>query len=117
MTPMRRFVDEVHHPVQAITAAATVRDCLTMLISRHFTGLPVTNGEGGDIVANVSLSDVRRLGSAHTATEFEALLDTNVLDYLRRKSADSAAPSLSPLVLHKDDSLGTAIELLASSKM
>jgi hypothetical protein len=116
-TPMHRFVDPERHPVHCAVATASVRECLTTLVNKHVTGLAVTMSDGGDIIANVSLSDVRKLGTAHSATEFEGLLETNVLEYLRRKSGDSAAPSLSPLVLHKDDSLGTAIELLASSKM
>jgi CBS domain-containing protein len=114
---MSTFVDAEKHPVVTLPSNCTLRDALLLMLGNRITGVPVVDPESGEIIANVSLSDVRKLGTAHSAIEFEGLLETNVLEYLRRKSGDSAAPSLSPLVLHKDDSLGTAIELLASSMM
>ena len=59
---------------------------------------------------------MRRLIKFGTDAELQAALDGNVLDYLRRPvSEGGASPSLSPLVLHPEDSLGTAIELLAAT--
>lgn len=47
----------------------------------------------------------------------EALLDLNVLEYLRRRTDGGAAPAspLSPLALLPTDSFATAIELLSVS--
>ena len=62
------------------------------------------------------MSDIRRVGRCKTDAEAAALLSMNVLEFLRSTDAGGCVRSLTPLVLHPDDTFGTAIELMAASR-
>ena len=115
-TPMSAFVDTDKHPVITCVAAGTVRDVLTVLVTVKISGVAIVDAEGGNIVGNMSLSDMRRLHKCSNDDELNELLGMNVMKFLAHATAADVLLSVKPLTLGLDDSLGTAIELLAASK-
>ena len=73
--------------------------------------------DGDDrIVANVSVSDVRYLGTLPDA-DIDRVLALPVLAFLAevKSTTAPASTSLAPAVLHPTDSFGAAVDLLATS--
>jgi CBS domain-containing protein len=101
--------------VVSVPSTATTREAMQLLVSSKVHGAPVVNGDGV-MVANISVSDIRSL--AHTkAADVDAVLASNILDFLRLREESEGRPSfsLSPLVVHPEDSFSTAVGLLGES--
>lgn len=105
------FVDPEHHPVITCPSTSTMREALSSMLQHKVTGLPVVDSESGALLANVSLTDVRRVVDCRSEAELEVVLSTTVLDYLARGGAPM------PLTVQPTDNLLTAVELVVASKM
>ena len=111
---MRRFVlAGTAKPLITVANTSNVRDALRVLLAHRISGAPVIDSDG-NIVANLSVTDVRCLAKAKDDV-FERALSQNVLDFLREMR--SGTRSLFPLVLHPDDSFATAVQLLAAASV
>ena len=57
-----------------------VKDALALMVSHKITGVPII--DDGNIVGNVSLNDIRRLGRVASDTELAVSPVTVVVDWL-----------------------------------
>ncbi len=108
--PMSHFV-RADKPIVCIVRTLTVREAMRVLLGSRITGAPIVDADGV-IIANISTSDIRCLAKLKD-DRFDHALALPVLDFLREMR--SATRSMSPLVLHSEDSLSAAVELLTTA--
>ena len=95
----------------APAATTTARECLEQLLQHGVLGMPLVNADGC-VVANISLSDVRKLAGL-SAEEADAVLDHPVLNLVKDDSGHCRAP----VTVKAADTLATVIELMVTTKV
>ena len=107
--PMKTFM-AADQAVVTCPASGTLLDALDSMMSNKRHGLPVVDGDGR-IVANVSATDIRYLGSvSHDAVH--AAVSKNVMDYLREERRHA---SLVPITVRAGDAYATALMFLVNT--
>ena len=103
-------------------ATATAGEAFHVLASHGISGAPVVDA-AGVVVANVSVSDMRRLAHTTNHADTDAALAKPVLEFLRGgpagagRAADPVVTSTEPVVVHAGDSVGMVVQLLAESRL
>ena len=100
-----------------LPASSTLRHCFQQLLARHLSGAALVDDATGAVVANVSVSDIRRLGGAVVRgdADAQALLDGPVLRFIAGGGGDSSSSSGGgrPVVsVVPSDSLATVVEMM-----
>ena len=107
---VRRFI-KPGSPVVTLERTATLRTALRTLLAAKISAAPIVDADG-NILANFSFANIRVLGKMGDDV-LDRAMDSNVHDFLKEMHPGSRA--LRPLVLHPEDSFGTAVELLSVS--
>jgi CBS-domain-containing membrane protein len=115
-------------PLVVVEDDAVARVALQKLAATRVSGLPVVDASGV-MVADVTMGDLRELATIDLSDDdVDALLSQSILDYVyaarrvresreHREGLRNRGDLLRPVVVHAEDSLGMAIELLCEAKL